>query len=305
MSTIRLPEIPTRYGAIDTSSLAGGDGVYFDAALGRAIALSANRLAAKQHTAVGLIWDGDPSGLDQPTLRDIRAFGGVQWTLMDGFREIPIFKKPGLSKLEIQGFQDIDVSGDQIQLQFVTKGDPFNAHAVTNDRNVLTMTGTGALTVYSISGIRLLEGTDEALSIYSRGVVTTRLGATGTYGTPNPADIVAIRGGPEHSEIECVTSGGAQPAWNTTGNTWATGGHVCFLTNSNGDPFAGPLKIFEVRDMLNAATKSLHVTPGVSLDVWHTATTNGAAVNRAKVYIYDVPKFRLVSLSAVCSERTA
>lgn len=189
----------TTYGALDSNAFddnafaSGGPEMYgmpYSAHLLRTMGMDHNRLMTKPESLFNLIWPSTTR--EEHNEEDIETFGGIalpEWKRVHP--PIPIFKKPGHTKLDVYFTMRVEVKDNSAQdatifVQVATGAQPFSHLADNSATGVEAVTAnlTDSFTDYTISGVRMLPGTYDELSIWIKGDYVNVAPATGTFGSP-------------------------------------------------------------------------------------------------------------------------
>jgi len=273
--SIYTPEVATLYGALDSATFV--DGVPYSSHLLRALAMSANRLTLKGHPLLNLVWPTRDTLDEEDGALPFEGLAWPYWSLL--VPRLPIFKRPYLNRGAVRCRLQVAASSTAY-LQFGTRAWPFRPWRRAGAKNVLEVAGTGAWGDYVLDDLPLLDGTDDELEVWVRGVDAAALMDEGTYGANNTGTHTALF--PER--MEDSTS-----AWTAPAN----GGHWLSLEDSGGNRVVAP------RDIVSDTTTSVSFLPTLTRDELSTAQAAGY------YSIYEITRIAVANIALAAQARSA
>lgn len=295
-STIHQPEIPAAFGALDSDVYA--DGEPLDAHVARELVRSGNRLMCAGEPLVHFVWDAGTENGDE-------VFGAIGY----GY-PFWIQITPGpLTRTKMPGHEFAKVmirfklgAGEVGLIQVCTSKRPFDANRAPDADNMLKLEGTGGFEWAELGGIPLEKNADvEYITFWLRCEPTSTLGNAGVYGAPNTGTISA-----QPTDARKLQHDGAQ-TWNTTGSTWATGGHIVVVKDGSGNELTEPRAIVAVEHGsyysvglgAQVVCQRLFVYPN-----WRDGIEQ-ALIPGKTFEIYQAARWRITSISMYCQDRVA
>lgn len=277
--SIQTPEIPSAFGALDSTVFA--DGGAADASVLRELARSSNRLACTGEPLLRLIYDASTDSLGDTSAGRLLAYGEPFWFALTPPLTRP--KHPGLTRAKLWVYFQAR-SGEKLHMQVSTSALPFSATAPDDAANVVTLAGTGADAWASLDNIPIAPGNVDYLQLWLRGSPTSTAGSTGTYGSPNTGTITGL---PAANIVEDTTA-----TWTNGATNWATGGHVITFEDGSGNQIGQPRAITNV-----LGDDWLQIYPPIDPG-WSQQVIVGATY-----HIYEASQIRLYSAMLYAKDR--
>jgi hypothetical protein len=277
-TSIYTPEIASAFGALDSAAVS--DGGALTAHVIRAVSRSVNRLLAKPETVLSAVYPTRGGTLEAlaPTGR-----GYPFWARVESW---PIYSRSDRRSLDVRLMIQA-TSGDVLQIQLCTSRSPFVAAPLAGDYK--TLTATGGYDVVEWDGLATAGGDDE-LTLYIRGALSSTLGNTATYGSPNTGTVQEVTSNPGGIRTSALT------AWNNTSllATWAWT-HVLVI-------LSGSVLLTDPRLIVGVVGNA----PEGQLELYPTIPINEAdALRRTTYEIRTCPLWRIAAIHAITSLRAS
>lgn len=280
---IGTPQIASLLGALDSDAV--GSGEAFSAHWLRALGRSTNRMLAKPQQLFNLTWPERTYGED--FLYPFEGVGALEWTRI--LPPIPLGARPGFIAADFW-LRMLIPSTYSLEVYIATTRRPWRPGIMPD----ATIAGTGAFANTTISSVAIAESGADDAELWVRGVASSTLATTGTYGSPNARSSVAgtysVTAGVETS-ILTLSLG----TWNTdaaTGNNLASGGHYVRFEDASGNIALPSRTIVSV-----PTATSLVLAPGLS------AREATIARELDAFRIYRLPTYVLSGFGAVTVAR--
>ena len=292
--SLLTPQVASAFGAVDSDAFA--DGRPFGAHVLRAMSRSANRLTTKGQHLLTLAWpvqntSGDDANSHVWGMASTRAY---PWWQIYTF-PITVPKRPGLNRAGLRIRAKItDDTSVLFALASLGAIDQSSPTLFDSDHpNVLTGTGGGTFTDYSLNDAIISAGDYERLAIWVYGGATL-IDNTATYGSPYTATLTYPTDGIFADHVVDQSA-----SWNPTLQypstlDLANGGNVIQFYGSNGNALGGPRQITLVDSPVQ-----ISFSPPLS-------SNELASANRGASYkILQCARVTLASVSVAAQGRTA
>lgn len=228
--SILTPKAFSRFGALDSDAVS--DGRYASAHTLRAMAMSSNRLAIRQHCLLNMGWDADlDSAIEAYLDSGVHIARATPWwrpvTPPIPARKMPLARSATLyAKLGVS-----DADRGVVALQVATLASPFS-DSMEEGPSMRVFEGSTLGDLQGVdevmSEIPIREGVDERIQFFVRGTISDNLADEETYGEYSAGDI-------EGFQAPNIMKS-ASASWNTSGDTLAVSSHCLrFMDQINGD----------------------------------------------------------------------
>lgn len=279
--SIATLEQASAFGALDADAIA--DGTSYSALVARNMGRQANRLLAKRHTLLSLIWP-----MTSEEAGDYSQYR-AEWLASTADELIlppmTIRKKPGIVAADVY-LRVYAASGVDVEFRLQTRAQQQRL------QQVLTVVGTGAW-AWATRELVLDSGELEELHVYARtGNDNGALMDTGTYGSPATGTI---------DSGDWLTS--TSYTHHGSGITWdeqlVSAGHV-FRILDNGLVLGDQA----ITNVVNLSGNHTIYFQGLSVDQWQRISGAAAAGRSLDYEIRELPWFALAQILVVSKERT-